>query len=104
MTTCTAPGCTCQLNILKFPQPQCPRHTSDEQRALLADLDRRGRGIGIRDGGWPYGPNIDIRADPLPAHPATVACFRTLPSSELAATSNTVPAGYQAAPTRLLGG
>jgi len=59
---CIAPGCGRIVNLLYFPEPYCPRHTSDEQRTLLDDLDRRARHISIRDGGWPYGPNIHVPA------------------------------------------
>lgn len=60
MTTCVGDGCTREHNLLYFPEPRCGRHTTGEQRDLLADLDRRAPGIGIRNGGWPYGPNIDV--------------------------------------------
>lgn len=59
-TSCTHTGCDRRVNLLHFPVPYCRRHT--EQRALLNDLARRGRGIGIRDDAWPYGPNIDVPA------------------------------------------
>lgn len=61
-TACTEPGCDRTFNNLYFPEPRCGRHTSDEQRALVDDLDRRARRIGIRNDGWPYGPNIHVPA------------------------------------------
>ncbi|MBO0822430.1 MAG: hypothetical protein J2P27_01065 [Actinobacteria bacterium] len=62
MTTCAHPRCDQTIRLLHFPEPRCWPHTSEEQRALLADLDRRGKKIGIKDDCWPYGPNIHIDA------------------------------------------
>jgi hypothetical protein len=59
-TTCGVDGCTGTVNLLWFPEPRCGRHTTGEQRESLADLAARGPGIGIRNDGWPYGPNIDV--------------------------------------------
>lgn len=48
----------------------CRRHYTDDDRAMLADLDRRGRAVGLNRAGehdpdnsvaWPYGPNVHVR-------------------------------------------
>ncbi|MER7331788.1 MULTISPECIES: hypothetical protein [unclassified Micromonospora] len=60
----TTPDC-CQHDGLFYPDggKRCFRHSSPEDRALVADLDARaaaGRTLGER--GWPYGPNIDVQS------------------------------------------
>lgn len=62
MNTCAAPGCARVFNTLLFPERRCPRHITLAQRELLADLDRRAAGVGVKDGLWPYGPNIDVES------------------------------------------
>lgn len=55
-TTC----CPESFRALTFADgTRCSRHQTDADRALLADLDRRAPGIGIKADSWPYGPNID---------------------------------------------
>lgn len=39
---------------------RCPRHTTDADRALLDQLDGRGKARGVTPGRWPYGPNLDV--------------------------------------------
>jgi hypothetical protein len=68
-TTCDHTGCTRTMSLLIVAggRRYCPRHLPDDDRALVADLDRRARGIGLRTTGddwpyidWPYGPNISL--------------------------------------------
>jgi hypothetical protein len=40
---------------------RCLRHSTPEERALVADLDRRAKPI-LGAHGWPYGANIDIQS------------------------------------------
>lgn len=64
---CETPGCRRTRSLHFEPDGWvCVRHVTAEQHAQLADLDERGKAIGIKSGEyWPYGPNVyvDSRAD-----------------------------------------
>jgi hypothetical protein len=65
------PRC-CDRHGLNWPDGprHCVRHATEEERALLDELDERGRAAGISVGkivpepgnriAWPYGPNVDV--------------------------------------------
>lgn len=65
------PKCCSGWMGIRFPDgvERCFRHASADDRALVADLDRRGRIIGLKKSAdprwhsalqWLYGPNIDV--------------------------------------------
>lgn len=66
---CTHPDCRRVTNLLTVADGSryCPRHLSDDDRALRSDLARRAARVnvggsphGTTGGAWPYGPNISL--------------------------------------------
>jgi hypothetical protein len=58
------PRC-CAMHGLNFEdgaQRACPRHMTREQAALVAECDRRSRGVLTAPDNWPYGPNAEVES------------------------------------------
>lgn len=58
----TGPECCTKRGWFLDDGRRCHRHMTPADRTLVAELDKRAPGVGIKPDAWPYGADIDVRS------------------------------------------